>query len=238
MADGYAVGIVRAPSNGYWVLTSLGAVLPHAAPTMPSLKLTDQPAPVGTASPVPVLPVSADPATSTQPSAQFVDDCYTNLNPAECNTVALQDIDQARAGEGLGALVLPANYASLEPAQQVLAVANAERTSRGLSVMAENSYLDTFAQQGVIDSRDPQGPVDYGWGSNIAWGYATPLAADFGWMYDDGPGGDNIDCTTTVTSGCWGHRKNILAQWTGAAGAGYLVRNGIVSYSELFVDNY
>ena len=38
-----------------------------------------------------------------------------------------------------------------------------------------------------------------------------PLAAMYGWMYYDGPGGYNLDCTATKTSGCWGHRDAILA---------------------------
>lgn len=38
-----------------------------------------------------------------------------------------------------------------------------------------------------------------------------PLAAMYGWMYYDGPGGFNLDCTSSDSSGCWGHRDNILA---------------------------
>jgi len=240
-----AVGIVRAPSNGYWVLTSSGAVLSHDAPAMPALHLSVPPS-QGTPPPSPSppsasatpLPPGVEPSASVQPSADFVQACYTDNTPAECNTEALVDIDHARAGEGLGRLVLPADYDNLSQDAQVLAVANAERTSRGLSAMAENSYLDSMAQNGVASGTDPDGPNGYGWGSNIAWGYGTALAADFGWMYDDGPGGANIDCTATVTSGCWGHRKNILAPWGGEAGAGYMVSNGLVSYSELFVENF
>jgi hypothetical protein len=37
--------------------------------------------------------------------------------------------------------------------------------------------------------------------------------ADFGWMYDDGPGGFNEECTPSDQSGCWGHRENILADY-------------------------
>ena len=38
-----------------------------------------------------------------------------------------------------------------------------------------------------------------------------PLAAMYGWMYYDGPGGYNLDCTSPSDSGCWGHRDAILA---------------------------
>ena len=39
----------------------------------------------------------------------------------------------------------------------------------------------------------------------------TPLAAMYLWMYYDGPGGSNEDCTSSRDSGCWGHRDAILA---------------------------
>jgi uncharacterized protein YkwD len=240
MGGGRAVGIIRAPSDGYWMLTSLGAVLPYGAPEMPAFDVG--PSPTGSSSPTPgtpsPLPASVEPTASVQPSAAFMANCFSTVTLDQCNTAALQDIDQARAGEGLGPLVLPADYYQLSQQAQVLAVANAERTSRGLAAMPENPTLDDLAQQGVQDNSDPQGPAGYSWGSNMAWGYVTALAADFGWMYDDGPGGDNVGCTATVTSGCWAHRENILAPWSGEAGAGYLDSGGQVSYSELFVENY
>lgn len=43
----------------------------------------------------------------------------------------------------------------------------------------------------------------------------TPIAADYGWMYADGYGSNNLDCTTPSSSGCWGHRDAILGKYTG-----------------------
>ena len=54
---------------------------------------------------------------------------------------------------------------------------------------------------------------DNGWGSNFAQDY-TPLGADFAWMYDDGYGGTNLECTSPGDTQCWGHRDNILGPWT------------------------
>ena len=119
-----------------------------------------------------------------------------------------------------------------------MAVANAERTSRGLPALPENLAVDQMAEAGAVAGVDPSGPAGYGWGSNISWGYGTPLAADFAWMYDDGSGGANMDCTATVTSGCWGHRHNILAPWTGSSGAGVYVKSGIGQFTQLFVEGY
>jgi hypothetical protein len=30
------------------------------------------------------------------------------------------------------------------------------------------------------------------------------------WMYDDGPGGENLNCTAANPGGCWIHRRNVL----------------------------
>ncbi len=32
-------------------------------------------------------------------------------------------------------------------------------------------------------------------------------------MYDDGPGGDNLDCGTARSAQCWGHRDIILVSF-------------------------
>jgi len=51
-------------------------------------------------------------------------------------------------------------------------------------------------------------------GAAIAAGnQISALDADYGWMYDDGPGGSNYDCTSPTARGCWGHRDNILGSY-------------------------
>jgi hypothetical protein len=50
---------------------------------------------------------------------------------------------------------------------------------------------------------------------------ADPLAADYFWMYWDGPGSLNPDCVNPGDPGCFGHRNIILfPDWT-AMGAGH-----------------
>ena len=76
--------------------------------------------------------------------------------------------------------------------------------------------LNAAAQAGAVAKADPAPPGGYqftSWGSIFALDY-TPLGADFAWMYDDGWGGTNLDCSTPSASGCWGHRDNILGNWT------------------------
>jgi hypothetical protein len=135
-------------------------------------------------------------------------------------------------------LALPGDFYTLPVDSQVIAVANAERTSRGLPALPENATLDGYAQQGAQDGRDPTGPSAYTWGSNYSVGDPTALSADYNWMYDDGPGSDNVDCTSTNRSGCWDHRVNILSPWSGSAGAGSAATSNGEALTELFVKGY
>jgi hypothetical protein len=252
VADVNAAGVravaIASVGSGYWIPTNVGHITSAGAPAAPESTATVYlpPAPA----PAPVDPVSAYqlpaevmPGADTQPTAAFDLACWSvPLNPASCDAAALIEINAARASEGYGPLVLPSDYSSLPVPSQVLAVANAERTSRGLPALPENGYLDSLAAAGASADggrgADPTGPYGYGWGSNIAWGEPTALAADFSWMYNDGPGGENIDCTAAGQAGCWGHRENILAPWGGASGAGEYVNNGSVQLTQLFVENY
>lgn len=178
-----------------------------------------------------------DPPGSIAPDQTFEQACWTSPPDVQsCNQAALTDIDRARSSEGLGPLSLPGGFYNLPVPAQVLAVANAERTSRGLPAMPEDAAWDRSAQAGAAAGSDPTGPGGYTWDSNYAVGDATALAADYSWMYDDGPGSQNVDCTPDNRTGCWGHRHNILSPWPGSAGAGYAMYSGRVSLTELFVE--
>lgn len=187
------------------------------------------PAPAGQSTP-------SDPPASIPPDQNFQEACWTsNPDLQACNQAALTDINHARAQEGLGPLALPSNYYSLSVPAQLVAVSNAERTSRRLPAMPENSSLDPSAQRGAASGQDPTGPSGYTWDSIWALGDPTVLSADYSWMYDDGPGSQNIDCTPSDQSGCWGHRNNILSPWSGSVGAGVATYQGRTSMAELFV---
>jgi hypothetical protein len=54
--------------------------------------------------------------------------------------------------------------------------------------------------------------------SNWAGGYVNVVQAYEGWMYDDGPGSGNVDCTSGDPSGCWGHRHDILWEFDPTGG--------------------
>ncbi len=113
--------------------------------------------------------------------------------PEPCQEAVLQAIDQARAAEGFGPLELPSNYNSINTADQLLVLANLERTDRGQpGFVGLSSKLDSLAQGAASTDSDPNGPSGTTWGSNWAGGEASALLADYDWMYDDGPNSPNM----------------------------------------------
>ena len=148
---------------------------------------------------------------------------YTN-DPA-CTNYLLQAINAARAVEGLGAMVLPSNWYSLTPGQQLFVVANLERTARGLApYLGINAALSANAQRAAQTNSDPSVAAGFAIGLDAqgypgmggAWsaGFSV-LAADYIWMYADGWGGSraktsNVACTSASAGGCWAHRDELL----------------------------
>jgi hypothetical protein len=89
------------------------------------------------------------------------------------------------------------------------------------------------------------------YGEGGTWDGDSPnaIAAMFGWIYDDGWGGpkdtSNYACTSAEASGCWGHRDELLGEYSGpscadcVAGAGFAkhtAAGATVSYAFLIVD--
>jgi hypothetical protein len=138
-----------------------------------------------------------------------------------CLETTRQAIDNARATEPVGPMSFDiTGMQSLSPAEQLFAIVDLERVARGLPPVEDlTSQLDGIAQAGADQDTDPTlgsggapagGGYFEGWGSNWAGGTIDPLASDFYWMYDDGYGSGNLDCTSPTASSCWGHRDNIL----------------------------
>ena len=129
----------------------------------------------------------------------------------------LRAIDLCRRDEGVGPMVLPSNWAQLTPAEQMFVAVDLERVNRGEQpITGLNGHLDALARAGARAGADPVGPVGMAWGG--VWdGWHNALAGVEAMMYDDGPGSYNLRCTARNTSGCWGHRDDLLAH-TGAYG--------------------
>jgi hypothetical protein len=142
--------------------------------------------------------------------------CQTSPTGAVCIGAAVNYLDQARASLGQPPYDLPADFAALNSAQQALILTNSDRTLYGLPpITGLTDALDQDAAAGVLSDSDPQPSTSdwYGYTSNASWGDVNMVVAYEGWMYDDGPGSDNVDCTSSDPSGCWGHRHDILWQF-------------------------
>lgn len=166
-----------------------------------------------------ILPPNNPPADIAPTAASCTAGALPDTSPA-CVTADLAEINAARATEGVGPMRLPTDYAQLTGAEQLFVVTNLERVDRGLPPMTGLAgALDTLAAQGAGHGADPPLPASgVSWAGAIwAGGFPSTLEADFGWMYNDGPGSDNLDCTTPTAPGCWGHRDIILASPAGAA---------------------
>lgn len=162
----------------------------------------------GVSTPARAMP--ADPAANAD---QYGFGCYDRLTPS-CLPTAMAAFDAARAREGLGPMTLPTNFMSLSPALQLWVLANIDRVDRGQPpILGVSSALNRYAQAGADHGTDPDFPAWAREGGGNWYGARNPLAAEYFFLYDDGPGSSNIDCTTANPSGCWGHRHNILGDW-------------------------
>jgi hypothetical protein len=164
---------------------------------------------------------------------------------ATCNAAIVRALDNARATLGMGGLpgnFSPGGFDALSAPEQIFAIADIERTARGLPPIAGlTAQLNAVALSGAQRSQDPSTnlplPLSGGgqatdYGSNFAEGTANAMGANYFWMYDDGPGSPNADCTPSNQSGCWGHRDNILGDYTSNCSAGSEV-NAVMGAAEV-----
>ncbi len=183
--------------------------------------------------------------TTSLPCWQLGTDRWIPELGSQCVTAEVAATDHARAEEGLPPMSLPSDYSSLTPEEQLFVLTDIERVSRGEQpAVGLSSVLDGDAQIGAETGDDPQFSFSSiassnWWGSNVVSGALNALDANYTWMYDDGYGGYNVDCTTPSSSGCWGHRDNELTSNFGGTivlGAGdATLRTGLQSLSELLV---
>ena len=119
-----------------------------------------------------------------------------------------------------------AAFDTLTVPEQVFVVENLERTGRGEPpISAMTAQLDSYAQAGADNGRDPTHPLTLTGGglavqggSIWAGGSLSTLFVNYLWMYEDGWGGSaaattNEDCSPLLPTGCWGHRDIILTEY-------------------------
>jgi hypothetical protein len=167
-----------------------------------------------------------DPSANSSLSNSTQQTCHSGPLTSPCTNAALSDIDAARASENVIPMTLPGDFSSLTVPEQLLVLSNLERIDRGLEpIEGLSSNLNADAQQGAETDDDPPFTSIYGSQATGNWegGYTNALESDFVWMYDDGYGSGNLDCTSPSASDCWGHRHDILTDFAEPAvmGAAY-----------------
>jgi len=205
--------------------------------------------PVRLAPPIGTAVVVPGQRTNVLPDPDFLTACSSSTydDSATCVDTTVQAIDHARAEEGVAPLVLPSNWYQLTPAEQLFVATNLERTARNfLPVSGLSDSLDAIAGRAANDGTDPMleagGSISTVAGNWID-GYSNPLEALYMWVYDDGLGSSNVDCTRRNLTGCWGHRTNILlplACTACASGAAYAPSDHggePLSYAEVIVES-
>ena len=120
---------------------------------------------------------------------------------------------------------LPSNWPSLTPPEQLFVLTDLERIDRGLApISGLAANLNAYAQAGANAHTDPPLPALRVHGGRHLRLHVRPSATALAmWMYDDGPGGTNVDCPASGGGGCWGHRDIILGSYAAPSlmGVGY-----------------
>lgn len=233
---------------GVITVTSTALILPVAAVATASTATTAHKG---------ILPPK-NPSRSLPPRPFFLSSsvCAHGNDGQRCNSQILKATTRARKLlEKMGGMKFSLSaYDKLTPIEQLFVTLNLERVARGKSPAAVlTRSLDKVAQEGASNDADPPlnkvpnplpgGGRWVGLGANWAGGWDNALGANYAWMYDDGPGSDNGDCTKTNKSGCWGHRDNILGTFSTkgrcggqsselAMGAGHLTKGKAFGDSE------
>jgi hypothetical protein len=230
VAEG-AIGVVMVALT--WLGAPAGASTPVAPGQAANVPTTTSPSSPATTVPSPATTVPAPSGTlGTVPPAEPAANCAPAWARMFTVPGALALIDYCRAQQGVGPLHLPSNFARLSVPEQMLVIIDLERVNRGeVPVAGLTAPLDRLAQRAAAAGVDP----DTGFGDIWEGGPTSTAEADYGWMYDDGYAGTNVDCGNPGDPGCWGHRDIILADNVSGpvvAGGGFqLGRPGASSYT-------
>jgi hypothetical protein len=162
----------------------------------------------------------SDPHSNFKPG-QLPASCGSTPTGARCINAAVYYLDQARAKLQQGPYRLPANFPRLTPGRQILILTNLDRRLYRLApITGLTSALDLVAlggrpgDPGVVGDGDPiLNAPGVQTTSNWAGGFPNIVLAYEAWMFNDGPGGNNLDCTSPHSTGCWAHRHDILAKF-------------------------
>jgi hypothetical protein len=154
----------------------------------------------------------ADPSANF--TVTFTPACDSDPASAQCLSDGIAALNNARASLGQPAYALPSDFTSLDSNEQMFVLANLDRLLYGLpAITGINIPLSADATAGITADTDPvPSATNYAmWTANWAGAFPDSVWAYLAWMYDDGPGSSNLDCSPSTPGGCWGHRNDVLA---------------------------
>lgn len=225
-------------------LVALAGGLALAAPSASASAIV-APNPTANIAPSPASPVDCNQLDYNDPFSQ------ASSYDATCQNDAIAALDNARAQMGLPAYAIPTDFTSLPVAKQLLTLVNEDRAAYKLApYIGYNQDLNKGAQAAAKSISDPVQTPIHDWvdgqvsankgtihTSVMARNYA-PLYAYYEWMYNDGWGSANIDCTSATSTGCWDHRQAVLEDFGSnlqvGVGLGYAQRDTAPTTTMLF----
>lgn len=198
---------------------------------------------------------TAAPAVNAALPTPYVPSSWSGPNPpTNCDSTSADDgltdtdsmlitMDYCGATlEGLAPLPLPSNWAELTDTQRGFVLINLDRIERGQSaILGISTSLDGYAMQGADADTDPDPSIPSGdgeWFGSNWYGGTDSTDAVQGYLYDDGPGSNNLACSNGATWGCWGHRDNILGNASNPDLAAGLADGPNGDSTEIFGDQF
>ncbi len=134
----------------------------------------------------------------------------TTTSTGDALPYSFAGLNAALEREGYKPIQLPANYNSFDVASRFVILLNLVRTDMGLAPLHRNTSLDAIARSGAAALADPNGPGEQ---DGVWAGASTATGALYAFLFADGYGQGNIDCTAPTSSGCWAHRRALLANY-------------------------
>jgi hypothetical protein len=227
------------------------AALPIAGPVEPVAPVANQvpakvPSSGGTVVTASTSTARRNPSANIAENPSYPSICQTQPTGLTCENDAITALNNGRAAMGLGPYNLPPGFTSLAPTAQLVVLSNLDRLAYGLTpITGQTAPLNQQAMTGVTNDTDPAGLLGtignlfyQQWTANWAVGWSSSIYTYYEWMYDDGPGSGNIDCTALDTSGCWGHRADTLTNFPGQVAMGVATGTSPNYHSTAFTEVY
>lgn len=137
-----------------------------------------------------------------------------SYNSPAAARAALAALNNALGTQGLSPIRVTGAFWNLTEEEQFFILTDAIRVEEGLPpAVALEPAANSVALAGAKGQTDPTLPTNTAWQGRMGsvWsGGEGAVESLYNFLYQDGYGSDNLDCTTPNAPGCWGHRQVLL----------------------------